>query len=82
MLLAGSVHSAIRKAILTARIETAKWTANSTLPDKEGLNDFHLDPPASMDRIKKLCGLDNVELYLASMATNVQNTKIDHLARV
>jgi len=52
-------------------METAKWTANSTLADQEGLNEFRLDPPASMDRIKRLCGLNNVELYLAFMATNV-----------
>lgn len=76
-LLAGSVHSAIRKAILSARKERAKWSAGSKPTDHQepGLNDFILDPPASMDRIKKLCGFDNVESYLASMASNVQDTK-------
>ncbi len=64
-------------------METAKWTtANSTLDDQEGINEFRLDPPASMDRIKKLCGLNNVELYLAFMATNVDNATKDHLAKV
>lgn len=82
-LLGGSIHSAIRKAIVAARMETAKWTtANSTLDDQEGINEFRLDPPASMDRIKKLCGLNNVELYLAFMATNVDNATKDHLAKV
>ena len=77
-LLAGSVYCAIRKAVISARKDRKNWVADSKLADQDSVpDDFRLNPPASMTRIKELCGLDNVELYVASMAASNQNIKLD-----
>lgn len=61
LLLAGSVYSAIWSAIRTAR------------KDYKGGNGwgdvFEFNTPATMDKVKKLCGMDNVEKYLAQVST-------------
>ncbi|XP_057820300.2 indole-3-acetaldehyde oxidase isoform X2 [Cryptomeria japonica] len=58
LLLASSVHCAIREAIRAARKELA--TNNN--------KHFRMDSPATMDVIKSLCGLDSIELYLKSLS--------------
>ncbi|XP_042416510.1 indole-3-acetaldehyde oxidase-like isoform X5 [Zingiber officinale] len=59
LLLAASVHSAIRKAIRAARADFS-----STDPDDSSVSSFQFDPPATMPLVKELCGLDTVEKYL------------------
>ncbi|KAG0547256.1 hypothetical protein BDA96_01G064100 [Sorghum bicolor] len=63
LLLASSVHCAMREAIRAARKEFSVCTgpANSTIT-------FQMDVPATMPIIKELCGLDVVERYLESMS--------------
>ena len=58
--LAGSVHAAIYSAIRAARKDLLG--ANATI------DVFRLDVPASLDKVKKLCGVDNVERHLQSLA--------------
>lgn len=58
LLLAASVHCAIREAIRAAHKE---------LPTDNNKEHIRMDSPATMDVIKSLCGLDNVELYLKSL---------------
>ncbi|GLJ32809.1 hypothetical protein SUGI_0660680 [Cryptomeria japonica] len=62
LLLAASVHCAIREAIRAARKE---------LPTDNNKH-FRMDTPASMDVIKSLCGLNNVELYLKSLCISTK----------
>ncbi|KAH0468834.1 hypothetical protein IEQ34_002066 [Dendrobium chrysotoxum] len=63
LLLAASVHSAIREAIKAARANI--FTNRSEEPKLV----FQLQVPATMPVVKELCGLDNVERYLeASIA--------------
>ncbi|XP_066328062.1 indole-3-acetaldehyde oxidase-like [Miscanthus floridulus] len=63
LLLASSVHCAMREAIRAARKEFAVCTgpANSAIT-------FQMDVPATMPVVKELCGLDVVERYLESMS--------------
>ncbi|KAF8710017.1 hypothetical protein HU200_029744 [Digitaria exilis] len=65
LLLACSVHCAMREAIRAARKEFSVCTgpANSTAT-------FQMDVPATMPVVKELCGLDVVERYLESVSTN------------
>ncbi|CAM0876727.1 unnamed protein product [Alopecurus aequalis] len=58
LLLASSVHCAMREAIRAARTE---FSAESPLT-------FQMDVPATMADVKELCGLDVVERYLQSSA--------------
>ncbi|TVU44682.1 hypothetical protein EJB05_04131, partial [Eragrostis curvula] len=64
LLLASSVHCAMREAIRAARKEFNVCTgpANSTTT-------FQMDVPATMPVVKELCGLDVVERYLESVST-------------
>ncbi|KAK3149113.1 hypothetical protein QOZ80_3AG0213140 [Eleusine coracana subsp. coracana] len=63
LLLASSVHCAMREAIRAARKEFSVCTgpANSTTT-------FQMDVPATMPVVKELCGLDVVERYLESVS--------------
>ncbi|KAL6893928.1 hypothetical protein ACP4OV_008026 [Aristida adscensionis] len=63
LLLASSVHCAMREAIRAARKEFSVCTgpANSTIT-------FQMDVPATMPVVKELCGLDVVERYLESLS--------------
>ncbi|CAN6291585.1 unnamed protein product [Urochloa humidicola] len=63
LLLACSVHCAMREAIRAARKEFSICTgpANSALT-------FQMDVPATMAVVKELCGLDVVERYLESVS--------------
>jgi xanthine dehydrogenase molybdopterin-binding subunit B len=63
LLLSGSVHSAIRNAVTAARKDYRGANVGGDVSDV-----FILDPPATMDKVKKLCGLDNVERYLCSIS--------------
>ncbi|KAH9323777.1 hypothetical protein KI387_018416 [Taxus chinensis] len=62
LLLAASVHCAIREAIRAARRD---------LPINKNKH-FRMDSPATMDVIKSLCGLDNVECYLKSLSASTK----------
>ncbi|XP_006650706.2 probable aldehyde oxidase 2 [Oryza brachyantha] len=61
LLLASSVHCAMREAIRAARKEfaTGAGAVGSALT-------FQMDVPATMPAVKELCGLDVVERYLES----------------
>eukprot|EP00250_Pteridium_aquilinum_P022285 c25340_g1_i2 orf=145-4443(+) len=61
LLLAGSVYSAVRRAIEAARKD--KFCASTEGDEGKGRY-FRLDPPASMEKVKNLCGLERVEEYL------------------
>ncbi|TVU44680.1 hypothetical protein EJB05_04129, partial [Eragrostis curvula] len=63
LLLASSVHCAMREAIRAARKEFSVCTgpANSATT-------FQMDVPATMPIVKELCGLDVVERYLESVS--------------
>jgi len=63
LLLACSVHCAMREAIRAARKEFSVCTgpANSAVT-------FQMDVPATMPVVKELCGLDVVERYLESVS--------------
>ncbi|XP_031475663.1 indole-3-acetaldehyde oxidase-like [Nymphaea colorata] len=65
LLLAASVHCAAREAIKAARSDMRTYS-NSETPSVF----FRMDTPATMDYIKELCGLDNVERYLQSVIAN------------
>nr|CAB3492933.1 unnamed protein product [Digitaria exilis] len=69
LLLACSVHCAMREAIRAARKEFSVCTGpeNSTAT-------FQMDVPATMPVVKELCGLDVVERYLESVSTNGPTT--------
>jgi indole-3-acetaldehyde oxidase len=58
LLLAASVHCAMREAIRAARTE---FSADSPLT-------FQMDVPATMAHVKDLCGLDVVERHLQSLS--------------
>uniref|UniRef100_A0A0E0GUQ7 aldehyde oxidase n=1 Tax=Oryza nivara TaxID=4536 RepID=A0A0E0GUQ7_ORYNI len=60
LLLASSVHCAMREAIRAARKEFAGAGGSSLT--------FQMDVPATMPIVKELCGLDVVERYLESFA--------------
>lgn len=57
-MLVGSVYSAIRNAIRAARKDHLGSNADSDA--------FEFSPPATADKVKSLCGLDNVEHHLLS----------------
>jgi abscisic-aldehyde oxidase len=79
VLLAKSVHSALRCAIAAARedlqhlpvadvYQKTNGVASNLKAGLKGGGFFRMDTPASIDVVKALCGLDNVERYLASLA--------------
>ncbi|KAL9235390.1 hypothetical protein vseg_010151 [Gypsophila vaccaria] len=60
LLLAASVHCAVRAAIKEARRQLASWGGLDGCDDSE----FQLSVPATMPVVKELCGLDIVQTYL------------------
>uniref|UniRef100_A0A0D9WXP8 FAD-binding PCMH-type domain-containing protein n=1 Tax=Leersia perrieri TaxID=77586 RepID=A0A0D9WXP8_9ORYZ len=64
VVLAASVHCALREAIRAARIEFA-----SSSESRSSLLTFQLDVPAPMTVVKELCGLDIVEKYLEDLSS-------------
>jgi len=70
LLLASSVHCAMREAIRAARKEFSVCTGptNSTVT-------FQMDVPATMPVVKELCGLDIIERYLESLNAGPTTTK-------
>ncbi|XP_073004972.1 indole-3-acetaldehyde oxidase-like [Typha latifolia] len=65
ILLAASVHCAIREAIRAARVDSLSCGGS----DNSSLT-FQMDVPATMPVIKELCGLDNVEKYLEGLSAH------------
>ena len=65
MLLASSVHCAVREAIRAARKEFSICTGPANSPVT-----FQMDVPATMVAVKELCGLDVVEKHLSLLAAN------------
>ncbi|OQU90857.1 hypothetical protein SORBI_3001G062500 [Sorghum bicolor] len=63
LLLASSVHCAMREAIRAARKEFSVCTGPANSPIT-----FQMDVPATMPVVKELCGLDIVERYLESVS--------------
>ncbi|KAJ3669998.1 hypothetical protein LUZ60_010322 [Juncus effusus] len=63
LLLASSVHCAMREAIRAARTEFS-----SSVGSKGSALTFHMDVPTTMPMVKELCGLNIVEKYLESLA--------------
>ncbi|NP_001105308.1 indole-3-acetaldehyde oxidase [Zea mays] len=63
LVLATSVHCAMREAIRAARKEFSV----STSPAKSAVT-FQMDVPATMPVVKELCGLDVVERYLENVS--------------
>ncbi|KAM0919400.1 hypothetical protein ACQ4PT_008302 [Festuca glaucescens] len=62
LLLASSVHCAMREAIRAARKEFSVCTGQANSPIT-----FQMDVPATMVAVKELCGLDVVEKHLESL---------------
>lgn len=62
LLLASSVHCAVRAAVKEAKKQTVTWSDDN----QEGVVDlsFELPVPATMPVVKELCGLNVVEKYL------------------
>ncbi|KAF6169816.1 hypothetical protein GIB67_034208 [Kingdonia uniflora] len=67
LLLAASVHCAIRDAIRGARAQYFAW--NNSDRSHSSMT-FQLGVPATMPVVKELCGLDNVERYLQSLISS------------
>ncbi|KAL6639541.1 hypothetical protein ACP70R_023271 [Stipagrostis hirtigluma subsp. patula] len=65
LVLASSVHCALREAIRAARKAYASTTGSGSSPLT-----FQLDVPAPMTVVKELCGFDIVEKYLESLLTH------------
>ncbi|KAL6603520.1 hypothetical protein ACP70R_043881 [Stipagrostis hirtigluma subsp. patula] len=63
LVLASSVHCALRQAIQAARTEYANITGSGS-----SLLTFQLDVPAPMTVVKELCGFDIVDKYLESLS--------------
>jgi len=64
LVLASSVHCALREAIRAARVGFANSTVSGCSP-----LEFQMDVPAPMTVVKELCGLDIVEKYLERLST-------------
>ncbi|XP_010454411.1 PREDICTED: indole-3-acetaldehyde oxidase-like [Camelina sativa] len=60
LLLAASVHCAVRAAVKEARKQILTWNSNQQGADTY----FELPVPATMPVVKEFCGLDVVEKYL------------------
>ncbi|KAL6893923.1 hypothetical protein ACP4OV_008021 [Aristida adscensionis] len=70
LLLASSVHCAMREAIRAARMEFSMCTGLAKSPLT-----FQMDVPATMPVVKELCGLDVVERYLETVTACATSTK-------
>ena len=69
LLMSVSVYCATRAAIREARKELSSLTGlAAALPDV-----FHLEVPATMPVVKKLCGYDNVERHLIATISRDEN---------
>ncbi|XP_018674116.1 indole-3-acetaldehyde oxidase isoform X2 [Musa acuminata AAA Group] len=66
LVLASSIHSATREAIIAARMEFSSPTGS------DSSSSFRLEVPATMPVVKELCGLDNVEKYLKNLVSSHQ----------
>lgn len=66
LVLASSIHSAAREAIIAARMEFSSATSS------DSSSSFRLEVPATMPVVKELCGLDNVEKYLENLVSSHQ----------
>ncbi|XP_020525175.1 indole-3-acetaldehyde oxidase isoform X2 [Amborella trichopoda] len=66
--LSSKVHCAMRGAIKEARKELQSYKTSSNEQIGEDCSAiFRMDTPATMDLVKRLCGLENVERYLQSL---------------
>ena len=65
-----SVHCATRAAIREARKELSSLVGMATLPPDV----FHLDAPATLPVVKKLCGYDNIERHLMAAISAHDNS--------
>jgi xanthine dehydrogenase molybdopterin-binding subunit B len=63
LLLAASVHCAVREAIRAARLDYYSTSGGS---EGSALT-FEMNPPTTMEMVKELCGLDIVEKYLETL---------------
>lgn len=70
LLLAASVHCAIREAVRAARKEHFSITGS-----EKSSSVFELPVPATMPVVKEMCGLDNIEKYLESISAH-QSVKV------
>lgn len=70
VVLASSVHCALREAIRAARKDFANSTESGT-----SLLTFQLNVPASMTVVKELCGFDIVEKYLEEQSAHEEKTR-------
>jgi xanthine dehydrogenase molybdopterin-binding subunit B len=68
LLLSSSVFSAVRMAINAARKD---YEDDGGYVDSKA---FGFNPPATMDKVKKLCGFDNVEKFLQSTLNSSTTT--------
>ncbi|KAK9734655.1 hypothetical protein RND81_04G155000 [Saponaria officinalis] len=73
LLLAASVHCAVRAAIKDARRQLATWGSLDGC-DESG---FQLSVPATMPVVKELCGLDIVRTYLKNSRLTFSNALLD-----
>ena len=64
-----SVHCALRAAIREARKDLSSLVGMAMLLDV-----FHLDVPATMPVVKKLCGYDNIERHLMAAISARHNS--------
>ncbi|WOL15296.1 indole-3-acetaldehyde oxidase-like isoform X4 [Canna indica] len=71
LLLAASVHCATREAIRAARAEFLSTTDDPN----SAVSSFQFDVPATMPKVKELCGLNNVEKYLETFASTHQQVE-------
>ncbi|XP_051141856.1 abscisic-aldehyde oxidase-like [Andrographis paniculata] len=63
LLLAAAVHCAARAAVKAARKQLERWGCVDGIEQT-----FHLDVPATMPVVKRLCGMDAVETYLKMLS--------------
>ncbi|KAL3677014.1 hypothetical protein R1sor_026962 [Riccia sorocarpa] len=75
LLLSTSVHNAIRQAIKAARADVHQLqhtTHQGDLKEEKGSGTSHfvMDSKATMESVKKLCGLYNVDQYLEWLSKN------------
>jgi len=75
VVLASSVHCALREAIRAARKDFSYNTESGTSPLI-----FQLNVPAPMTVVKELCGFDIVEKYLENLSG--MNQQVEHNVRL
>ncbi|KAL2608710.1 hypothetical protein R1flu_027283 [Riccia fluitans] len=64
LLLATSVHNSIREAVRSARADLQLLAGDQSGSEREKSSHFLMHSSATMERVKKLCGLYTVEQYL------------------